>query len=138
MKLTSGQLKGHIYASTPEESLFIGKRSEGHVSNYYIGEIISDDEVAAVQAAAEKLDIDVLNTRYMSSLKAIRMLTLFLTSSRVIKNTEGDFTLLVASVESHSQAIHDIDHQSTKAKLRVQYGDYSKALSAVVDALKEV
>jgi dipeptidyl-peptidase-3 len=60
----SGQLKEHIYASAPEESLFIGKRSEGHISNYYLGVIISDDEVAAVQAAAERLGIDVLNTRY--------------------------------------------------------------------------
>jgi dipeptidyl-peptidase-3 len=58
-------LKEHIYASAPEDSLFIGKRSEGHISNYYIGEIISDDEVAAVQTAAEKLGIDVLNTRYV-------------------------------------------------------------------------
>jgi dipeptidyl-peptidase III len=56
-------LKEHIYALAPEASLFIGKRSEGHVSNYYMGQIISDNEVAAVQAAAEKLGIDVLNTR---------------------------------------------------------------------------
>ncbi|KAF8228175.1 aflatoxin-detoxifizyme [Tricholoma matsutake] len=112
-------LREHIYASAPEESLFIGKRSEGHVSNYYMGEVISDDEVAAVQAASEKLGLDVLNTR-------------------VVKNTKSDFTLLVASVQSYSQTIHDIDHQPTgTAKLKVQYGDYSKELSAVVDALQE-
>lgn len=70
-------MKEHIYSSAPEETLFIGKRSEGHVSNYYIGEIISDDEVAAVQAASEKLGIDVLNTRYTTVLTAIhRDLTL--------------------------------------------------------------
>ena len=33
------------------------------MSNYYLGEIIQDDEVAAVQAAAEKLGIAVENTR---------------------------------------------------------------------------
>lgn len=56
----------------------------------------------------------------------------------MVKNSDSDFTLLVASVESHSQGIHDIDQKSTKVKLRVQYGDHSKALSAVVDALQEV
>lgn len=57
------QLKGHIYSTSPESSLFIGKRSLGHVSNYYLGEVIDDGEVAFVQAAAEKLEVDVLNTR---------------------------------------------------------------------------
>lgn len=47
----------------PEASLFIGKRSQGHVSNYYLGQVINDDEVAAVQTAAEELGIDILNTR---------------------------------------------------------------------------
>lgn len=58
------QLKEHIYSTSPENSLSIGKRSEGHVSNYYLGEVITDEEVAAVQQAAEKLGIDILNTRY--------------------------------------------------------------------------
>jgi len=57
------QLKDHIYAVSPESSLFIGKRNLGHVSNYYLGVPIEDDEVAAVQAAAEKIGVDVLNTR---------------------------------------------------------------------------
>jgi len=57
------QLKYHIYAVSPESSLFIGKRNLGHVSNYYLGAPIEDDEVAAVQAAAEKIGVDVLNTR---------------------------------------------------------------------------
>jgi dipeptidyl-peptidase-3 len=62
----TGQLHEHIYAVTPESSLFIGKRNLGHVSNYYLGEPISDSEVAAVQAAAEKIDIDVLDTRFVA------------------------------------------------------------------------
>ena len=60
------QLKEHIYALTPEASLSIGKRNAGHMSNYYLGEVISDGEVAAIQSAAEKLGIDVLNTRYVN------------------------------------------------------------------------
>lgn len=41
----------------------IGKRSEGQVSNYYLGEVITDEEVEAVQIAAEKIGVDVFNTR---------------------------------------------------------------------------
>ncbi|KAF8201843.1 aflatoxin-detoxifizyme [Pholiota molesta] len=113
-------LKEHIYATSPESSLFIGKRNLGHISNYYLGEPINDDEVAAVQAAAEKIGIDVLNTR-------------------VVKNGPNNFTLLVASADAtQSAAIHEIDTKSgDKAKLQVQYGDFSDALTKVVDALKE-
>ncbi|TFK76453.1 aflatoxin-detoxifizyme [Pluteus cervinus] len=112
------KLKSHIYATSPEASLFIGKRNLGHVSNYYLGEIITDDEVAAVQAAAEKLGIDVLNTR-------------------VVKNGPEDFTLLIASASSEAPAFHDIDYNSGSAKLKVQYGDYSQALSTAAAALLE-
>jgi dipeptidyl-peptidase-3 len=47
----------------PEASLFIGKRDVGQVSNYYLGDSITDDEVAAIQTAAEKIEVDILNTR---------------------------------------------------------------------------
>ncbi|KAJ7452417.1 dipeptidyl peptidase III [Mycena galericulata] len=59
-------LKKHIYTVTPEAALSIGKPNEGHISNYYLGEIILDNEVADIQAAAEKLGIDILNTRFES------------------------------------------------------------------------
>ena len=36
---------------------------DGHISNYYLGETITDDEVAAVQKAAEKLELAIENTR---------------------------------------------------------------------------
>ncbi|KAF8350715.1 aflatoxin-detoxifizyme [Amanita rubescens] len=50
--------KSSIYIpATPEPSLYIGKRNAGHISNYYLGEVITDDEVAAVQSAAEKLEL---------------------------------------------------------------------------------
>ena len=60
------QLREHIYALEPEASLFIGKRNLGQINNYYLGDPITDEEVAAVQTAAEKIEIDVLNTRYAS------------------------------------------------------------------------
>jgi dipeptidyl-peptidase-3 len=58
----------------------------------------------------------------------------------VVKNGPNNFTLLVASADAtQSAAIHEIDTKSgDKAKLQVQYGDFSDALTKVVDALKEV
>ncbi|KZP31688.1 aflatoxin-detoxifizyme [Athelia psychrophila] len=112
------ELKDHIYAVTPEDSLSIGKRSEGHVSNYYLGEVITDEEVAAVQAAAESINVDVLNTR-------------------VRKNGANDFTLLVASADTHPPADHSIKCQGNEAKLKVEYGDFAKPLQKAVDALNE-
>ncbi|KAL4074933.1 peptidase family M49-domain-containing protein [Scleroderma yunnanense] len=40
----------HIYSRTPKGSLSIGKPSEGQVFNYHLGEVITDVEVAAIQA----------------------------------------------------------------------------------------
>ncbi|KAI6039215.1 peptidase family M49-domain-containing protein [Pisolithus marmoratus] len=111
-------LKDHIYSTTPENSLFIGKRSEGHVSNYYLGEVITDEEVSAVQTAAEKIGVDILNTR-------------------VRKNGPGDFTLLVASASKQPPMLHDISIASETAKLTVEYGDFSEPLSKVITALQE-
>ncbi|KAK0189645.1 aflatoxin-detoxifizyme [Armillaria mellea] len=57
------KLEQHIYALSPEAALFIGKRKDGHVSNYYLGEPVGDAEVDAIQSAAERLGVDILNTR---------------------------------------------------------------------------
>ncbi|KIK08637.1 hypothetical protein K443DRAFT_672163 [Laccaria amethystina LaAM-08-1] len=111
-------LKAHIYAITPESSLFIGKPNIGHISNYYLGEPIDDDEVESVQAAAERLGVDVLNTR-------------------VVKHGSGDYTLLIASANSQPPAVHEIEHQGKAAQLKVQYGDFSEELTAVVKSLRE-
>ena len=63
-KVPGGEtLAQHIYSYEPEKSLTIGKRNEGHVSNYYLGSPITDEEVAAVQRQAETEKVDVLNTR---------------------------------------------------------------------------
>ncbi|TFK42589.1 aflatoxin-detoxifizyme [Crucibulum laeve] len=112
------KLKDHIYATTPESSLFIGKRNLGHVSNYYLGQPIDDEEVAAVQTAAENLGVDVLNTR-------------------IVKHGAQEFTLLVASAIIQPDAIHEIESKGEKVKLKVQYGDYSEDLKAVISALQE-
>lgn len=120
----------------PESSLFIGKRNAGQISNYYLGEIISDEEVAAVQAAAEKIGIDVLNTRLVNvNISRAPCPTAFI---RVRKNGDGDFTLLVASANPQPQAEHMIDFQSSGAKLTVEYGDHADALKKSVAALHEV
>ncbi|KAG7098384.1 hypothetical protein E1B28_000342 [Marasmius oreades] len=111
-------LKEHIYSTEPSTALFIGKRSEGHISNYYLGEVISDDEVAQVQTAAEDLGIDILNTR-------------------VRKNGPGDFALLVASAQSQAATTHEVQVKSDKIKLTVEYGDHADALQKAVAALQE-
>ncbi|KAH9997284.1 aflatoxin-detoxifizyme [Russula vinacea] len=112
------ELKEHIYALEPEASLFIGKRDHGQVSNYYLGEVITDDEVAAIQTAAEKIEIDILNTR-------------------VQKNGPGDFVLLVASADTRPDAVHDFPLGGVNAKLTVRYGDYAETMLRVVKALTE-
>ena len=80
----------------PAASLIVGKRNvgvlvirglceypnddcgqAGHISNYYLGEIIQDEEVAAVQAAAEKLGVAVENTRYHMLFQAALFLLTF-------------------------------------------------------------
>ncbi|EFI28378.1 dipeptidyl peptidase III [Coprinopsis cinerea okayama7 len=96
------KLKEHIYSTEPETSLFIGKRVEGHISNYYLGEVITDEEVAAVQSAAEQIDVDVLNTR-------------------VVKNGPNNFTLLVASVDTKPDDIREIEANGSKIKLKVHF-----------------
>ncbi|KAG1890987.1 peptidase family M49-domain-containing protein [Suillus subluteus] len=112
------ELKDHIYALSPENSLSIGKPRDGHISNYYLGQTIMDEEVAAVQAAAEKIGVDVLNTR-------------------VRKNGPHDFTLLVASVNKTESIVHEINAESTSIRLTVEYGDFSAALAKAVAALHE-
>ena len=47
----------------PASKLLIGKPNKGQMSNYYLGQTITDEEVAAVQTAAEQIGVDVLNTR---------------------------------------------------------------------------
>lgn len=112
------ELKEHIYALEPEASLFIGKSELGQVSNYYLGDSITDDEVAAVQTAAENIGVDILNTR-------------------VQKNGPKDFVLLVASADTQADALHDLSLNGGRVKLTVKYGDFSGPLSRVVKALAE-
>ncbi|KAF9792408.1 aflatoxin-detoxifizyme [Thelephora terrestris] len=113
-------LREHIYSVAPAPSLSIGKRSLGHISNYYTGEIISDEEVAAVQEAAEKHDVNVLNTR-------------------VRKDSPSELTLLVASSEEQpsAEAEHEIEVEGKKITLAIKYGDFSEPLKKAIDALTE-
>ncbi|KAI0758138.1 aflatoxin-detoxifizyme [Fomes fomentarius] len=112
------ELKDHIYELVPESSNFIGKRSLGHVSNYYLGEPPTDEEVLAIQAAAEKHKVSVLNTR-------------------VRKDSPDRFTLLVASAEKQASALHEITIGERHAKLTIEYGDFSDALQKAANALIE-
>ena len=73
----------------------------------------------AVQAAAEKLGIDVLNTR-------------------VKKNGPNDFTLLIASASTQPPSVQSHDLKGLSFQLKVEYGDFSGPLTKTVAALKEV
>ncbi|CAE6421057.1 unnamed protein product [Rhizoctonia solani] len=111
------KLKDHIYSTEPEASLLIGKRCDGHVSNYYPGkEIINNEEAKKIQKFVEKIGLDVENTR-------------------VLKESDTTFVILIASAdekpdEKHPKAFDDVD-------IIVRYGDYSSALKKAVGALSE-
>ncbi|KAJ7774615.1 peptidase family M49-domain-containing protein [Mycena maculata] len=108
-------LKEHIYAAAPEAALFIGKPKEGHISNYYLGETISDNEVADIQTATEKLGVDILNTR-------------------VKKENSNHFSVLVASAKLQPDVTVDFGKGS---KLTIKYGDMQKPLAKAVSCLQE-
>ncbi|EIN07382.1 aflatoxin-detoxifizyme [Punctularia strigosozonata HHB-11173 SS5] len=112
------ELKDHIYEDSPEPVLSIGKRSLGHVSNYYLGEPITDEENAAIQAKAEEINVDILNTR-------------------VRKDSIDEFTLLVASASALAPTTHTFEVNGQEAKLTVEYGDFAGPLTKAVAALYE-
>ncbi|KAH9934742.1 aflatoxin-detoxifizyme [Fomitopsis serialis] len=105
------ELKGHIYRLLPESSNFIGKRREGHVSNYYPGEPILDDEVAAIQATAESS----------------------VSTPSVRKDGPDSFALLVASANPKPASLHEIEVVGKGVQLTVEY-----AVAALKEAKKYV
>ncbi|KAF8338075.1 aflatoxin-detoxifizyme, partial [Cantharellus anzutake] len=114
-----GKLEKELYSLSPEASLLIGKPNSGHISNYYLGPTIEDDEVAAVQSAAEKLKIDIENTR-------------------VRKESADHFTLLIASAEKRATVTQEHTSPNGKTiKLNLEYGDFSAPLAKSVEHLKE-
>jgi len=93
--------------------------SKGHISNYYLGQLTTKEEVYAIQAASEKLGIDILNTR-------------------VRKDGPSDFTLLVASADKNKDAKEEsISINGQTVTLVIEYGDHSEAMRRAADALKK-
>ncbi|KAF8514032.1 aflatoxin-detoxifizyme [Gautieria morchelliformis] len=118
------ELRYHIYNLEPASELLIGKPIKGQMSHYYLGQTITDEEVAAVQTAAEKIGVDILNTR-------------------IHKNSSHSFTLLVASASTtapspppDTQGL-EIPVNGRPLQLTVEYGDFSEALTAAIAALSE-
>jgi len=56
----------------------------------------------------------------------------------VVKNGPNDYTLRVASATKTASITHETDAQGKKAKVTVEYGDFSSALQRVNEALGEV
>ncbi|KAH7343473.1 aflatoxin-detoxifizyme [Rhizoctonia solani] len=111
------KLKEHIYCLEPEASLLIGKKCDGHVSNYYPGtNVITNEEAEKIQKFVEKISLDIENTR-------------------VQKESDTSFIILIASAdekpdEKHPKAFDNVD-------ITVRYGDCKSALKKAVDALTE-
>jgi dipeptidyl-peptidase-3 len=108
-----------MVSRVPCPSTLIRSYSKGHISNYYLGQLTTKDEVDAIQAAAEKLGIDILNTR-------------------VRKNGPSDFTLLIASADKKTDIKEEtLSINGQTATLKIEYGDHSEALRKAADALKK-
>jgi dipeptidyl-peptidase-3 len=113
------ELKQHIYAAAPETALLIGKPADGHVLAYYLGAPPSAAEVAAVQAAAERAGINVLNTR-------------------VRKDGPGRLALLFAAVDARAGPTLALDGDRLRgAELVVEYGDFAAELARAVQHLED-
>jgi dipeptidyl-peptidase-3 len=108
----------HIYGVEPEASLLIGDPNKGHVSNYYFGEITTENEVAAIQKAAESQKVDVLNTR-------------------VEKLGDGNFILHVASIEELQEVNVElqVEGSASPRTLKIKYADFKEPLQRCVEAL---
>jgi len=106
------------------------------VSNYYLGDVIDDDEVAVVQSAAEKLNVDVLNTRWV--IHSVSCCSCLAAVFSVMKNGPNDYTLRVASATETASITHETGAQGKKANVTLEYGDFSSALQGVNEALGEV
>ncbi|KAF8317582.1 aflatoxin-detoxifizyme [Clavulina sp. PMI_390] len=118
---TWDKLEAHIYATTPEAEMLLGKPNAGHISNYYLGELIQDEDVAAVQSGIEKYNIAVENTR-------------------VRKNGPNDFTVLIASSNTGAapaSVTHAHTHEGKEVKITLQYGDFAQEMKNAAAALTE-
>ncbi|KAH8915505.1 aflatoxin-detoxifizyme [Atractiella rhizophila] len=111
------KLKEVIYSLDPEPILQIGKPSSGHLSNLYPDSpSISDAEVEQVSELMRKEGIEPQNTRLR-------------------KDGNGQFTLLIASVENGEHEKNPLKGESLEIK--VQLGDYKDSMAKVVSFLEE-
>ncbi|GAA6010697.1 hypothetical protein JCM11491_002901 [Sporobolomyces phaffii] len=112
-------LADSIYSLSPAESLSIGFPADGHVSSYYPGALKpTKAEIEAVQDLCTEKGISTLNTR-------------------LVKDSDSTFTLLVASVESDSARDDVLRSDQHGFEVKVKHGDYSKALENVNKALAQ-
>jgi dipeptidyl-peptidase-3 len=111
-------LSSSIYSLTPPESLSIGFPADGHVSSYYPGKFKpTKAEIEAVQELCTEKGISTLNTR-------------------LSKNSDTSFTLLIASVDAQGQSSTSTI-KSDKFEVVLKYGDYSACLEKVNSALEQ-
>lgn len=93
--------------------------SKGHISNYYLGQLATKEEVKVIQATSEKLGIDIINTR-------------------VRKEGPNEFTLLIASADKRPEIKEEtLNINGQTATLKIEYGDHSEAMHKAAEALKK-
>ncbi|GAA5980189.1 hypothetical protein JCM5350_000865 [Sporobolomyces pararoseus] len=111
-------LSSTIYSLTPPESLSIGFPADGHISSYYPGELKpTKAEIEAVQGLCTEKGISLENTR-------------------LTKNSDTSFTLLIASVDTQGQSASSL--KSEKGfQVEIKHGDYSSCLAKVNAALEQ-
>ncbi len=98
--------------------------------------MIDDVEVADLQIAAEKLGIDILNTRCVDSPYISDLLHLTAMDS-VEKQSSTAYVLHVASTQQ-CEVEHEVSVKGASATFKIQHGDFAEALQKVVSELEEV
>ncbi|KAG9238706.1 putative dipeptidyl peptidase 3 [Amylocarpus encephaloides] len=117
--------KGAIFSSDNSGIMHLGYQDEGHMTTYYPdSKSITKADITAVSKWMEKIGLLVENTRLR-------------------KNSNGSFDLLIASAVTKVPAAGGDIGKDTEfeidggAKLSLIYGDYSKELTAIAEYHKK-
>lgn len=123
------RLNGAMYSGADNPSLLhLGYPDQGHLSNYYLGNTITQQEIEAISKTIAKFGILPENTR-------------------VKKIKDNEFELLIASgVENPSsedidseggKKILDINEDGVKGVINLKFGDYREEMTKIAVEMKK-
>lgn len=139
-----------IFSTSPEAGNTIGKRVDGHISNYYLGEVASTDEIDLIQSLCDAAGVSTLNTRSVTF--PFVLFRFVRTAShghsrfpqlteqymhRLAKKSATEFTLHIASASSTLPTTYPATLTSGDMICTLQGGDFSAALAITNAELKE-